>query len=59
MNNKWPKIRCYCIKCKLLRIVKPLYETTKAEREQIKLEYICSDCDNSADPGIPMVQSCA
>jgi hypothetical protein len=42
--KRYPKVRCICVTCLKLRIVTPLYETTKAEREAMSRTYVCSDC---------------
>ena len=40
---KPPKVKVICSVCHKLRIVQPLYPTTKAERDAIKIGYVCSD----------------
>jgi uncharacterized protein YlaI len=42
--KRWPKFKCCCTVCHKLRIVTPLYETTKEEREEMGRTYVCSDC---------------
>ncbi len=45
MSRGWrpPKVKVYCSVCRKLRIVQPLYPTTKQEREAMKVGYVCSD----------------
>lgn len=45
--KRFPKIRCICVRCQKLRIVTPLYPTTREERRKLAAEYVCSDHDTA------------
>jgi len=48
--KRWPKVRCHCTVCRKLRIVTPLYPTTRPERQEIARTYVCSDCLKPSTP---------